>query len=65
MALLTLARAAQALGISAATLRVQVHRGKLGARKYGRDWLVDEAEVERYRVESRKGPQSRRQADDD
>lgn len=58
MALVTLARAAQALGISASTLRVQVHRGKLRAEKYGRDWLVEETEVERYRIDSRKSPQS-------
>ena len=56
MALVTLARAAERLGISPATLRTQVHRGKLDAEKYGRDWLVDEAEVERYRVDSRKDP---------
>lgn len=54
MALLTLAQAAGRLGIAAATLRAQVHRDKLRAAKLGRDWLVEEAEVERYRRDSQK-----------
>jgi len=54
MALLTLAQAAGRLGIAAATLRAQVHRHKLRAAKLGRDWLVEEAEVERYRRDSQK-----------
>ncbi len=52
MALLTLVQAAEQLGVAPATLRAQIHRGKLRAQKLGRDWLVDNAEVERYRTDS-------------
>jgi len=54
MALLTLVQAAEQLGVAPATLRAQIHRGKLRAQKLGRDWLVDNAEVERYRTDSLK-----------
>jgi hypothetical protein len=33
-------------------LRAQVHRERLTAFKLGRDWLVEEEEVDRYRRES-------------
>jgi excisionase family DNA binding protein len=46
-----LAEAAQLLGVNHATLRAQVHRGRLQALKVGRDWIVTRAEVERYRAE--------------
>lgn len=52
--LLTLVQASKRLGIAPATLRAQVHRGKVNAAKVGRDWLVEEKEVERYRRESQK-----------
>jgi len=52
--LLTLVQAAKRLGVAPATLRAQVHRGKVNAAKVGRDWLVEEKEVERYRRESQK-----------
>jgi excisionase family DNA binding protein len=51
--LLTLPEAAEALGLSASTLRTQVQREKLHATKHGRDWLVTGAEIERYRARSR------------
>ncbi len=44
-----LAEAASLLGVSHATLRAQVHRGRLRATKVGRDWLVDRLEIDRYR----------------
>jgi excisionase family DNA binding protein len=50
----SLAEAAQMLHVRPATLRAQVHRGKLAATKIGRDWLVSRAEVTRYRTESAK-----------
>jgi excisionase family DNA binding protein len=50
--LLTLAQAAERLGRSVNTLREQIRRGRLHAQKIGRDWLVEEAEVERYRREN-------------
>jgi len=46
-----LAEAADMLGVSHATLRAQIHRGRLHAFKVGRDWLVTDEEVERYRLE--------------
>lgn len=55
---LGLGEAAELLGVSHATLRAQVHRGRLRAFKVGRDWLVTEEEIDRYRIEV----QSRRQA---
>ena len=49
MPLTTLRSAAARLGITADTLRAQIQRGRLTATKLGRDWLVDDGEVERYR----------------
>ena len=40
MELLTLAEAADECGVSAATLRKQIHNEKLTAIKRGRDWMV-------------------------
>lgn len=59
---LGLAEAAELLGVSHATLRAQVHRGRLHAFKVGRDWLVTDDEIDRYRneVQSRRQPASRR-----
>lgn len=52
---LTLKEAAKALGVTPANLRQSIARGSLRAVKMGRDWLVDSAEVERYRAENRRG----------
>jgi excisionase family DNA binding protein len=49
---MTIAEAAVRLGLSPATLRVQLRNGKLRGRKVGRDWSVSLAEVERYRAVS-------------
>ena len=51
---MTLKEAAELLGVSPDTLRVQVRNGKLAARKVGRDWHVQPKEVERYRVENKR-----------
>ena len=48
--MLTLREAAEKLGLSPVTLRIQAERGTLKARKIGRDWMVTPAEVERYRI---------------
>ena len=45
---MTLNQAAAVLGITAATLRQQIGRGRIKARKIGRDWSVTAAEVKRY-----------------
>ena len=58
-----LAEAAELLGVSHATLRAQIWRGRLHADKVGRDWLVTMAEIQRYRSEvqePRRRPPTRR-----
>jgi excisionase family DNA binding protein len=52
VATLTLAEAGDRLGLSASTLRQQVHKGRLRATLVGKTWTVTEREVERYRAES-------------
>jgi hypothetical protein len=48
---MTLAEAADALGLSPDTLRSQIRYGRFAARKVGRDWHTTPREVERYRRE--------------
>jgi excisionase family DNA binding protein len=50
-ALLTLTEAAAVLGLEQSTLRRQIGRGSLKARKVGPIWVVTVAEVDRYRAE--------------
>lgn len=53
--MMTLAEAAERLHLSPDTLRKQAQRGKLKATRIGkRLYVVEEAEVERYRVEHRR-----------
>ena len=59
MKYLTLAEAAAQLGLSPDTLRIQVNRGKLKAVKPARDWLVTQAEVDRYAREHQSLPQGK------
>jgi excisionase family DNA binding protein len=56
---MTLPEAAALLGVTAATLRQQIARGKLRARKVGRDWTVSSREIERYRVTSSRAAQEK------
>ena len=51
---MTLTQAAVILGVTAATLRQQIARGKLRAVKRGRDWAVTPKEVARYQRENRR-----------
>ena len=51
---MTLTEAAKVLGIDPGTLRVQIHNGKLKARKIGPIWTVTPREVERYERENRR-----------
>ena len=51
---LTLNEAAEILGLSAETLRVQARRGKLRAKKVGRDWFVSRREIKRYEKENKR-----------
>lgn len=50
----TLPEAAKMLGLAPATLRAQARLGRLRAVKVGREWLVNPAEIERYRQEHRR-----------
>lgn len=50
--ILTLAEAAERLGVGADSLRHQVQDGRLRARKLGKTWITTGAEVERYRREN-------------
>ena len=52
--MLTLTEAAVRLGVQPGTLRVQIAKGKLKAKKMGRDWFVSEREVARYAKENRR-----------
>lgn len=47
-------QAAKMLGLAPSTLRHQVKNGKLAAIKVSRDWYVTDAEIERYRAESKR-----------
>ena len=53
MSEITLAEAAERLGLAAVTLRAQVKNGRLQGRLVGKTWVVTDAEVERYRLRSR------------
>lgn len=48
----TIPQAAEDLGVSPQTLRLQARLGKLRATKVGREWLVNDMEIERYRREN-------------
>lgn len=52
--MLTLAEAAVLLGVTADTLRQQIHNGSLKARKVGPVWTISERELDRYRKENRR-----------
>lgn len=49
---MTTLEAAESLGLSPQTVRVQIGKGRLRARRRGRDWDITPGEVERYRRES-------------
>lgn len=53
MADLTLVEAAEELGLKPDSLRWQIKRGKLRAKKVGPIWLVPRREVDRYARENR------------
>lgn len=52
MAQITLKEAGRRLGVSDITLRSAIRRGRMQARKLGRDWLVEESEVRYYELTS-------------
>jgi excisionase family DNA binding protein len=48
--MLTLSQAAQQLGVTAATLRQQIHAGHLKGEKIGPIWIITEAALATYRL---------------
>lgn len=51
-------QAAARLGLAARTVKDHCADGRIKAEKIGRDWLIEEAEVERYKRERK--PRGRR-----
>lgn len=49
---MTTQEVAAALGLSTRTVQLQIKRGKIRARKVGRDYDIKPSEVDRYRRES-------------
>jgi excisionase family DNA binding protein len=54
MGAMTLKEAAALLNCTPDNLRGAIRRGAMKAQKLGRDWIVTEHEVERYRSENRR-----------
>jgi excisionase family DNA binding protein len=56
---MTTDQAAVTLGLARVTVRRQIVNGRLRATKHGRDWWIEDDEVERYRrdILGRKGRQ--------
>ena len=53
MPTLTTAQAADRLGLKPRSVVQLIRRGLLAATKHGRDWAIDEAEVDRYAAQRR------------
>jgi excisionase family DNA binding protein len=47
----TTVEAAESLGIASRSVVAAIKRGKLAAIQYGRSWIIEPSEVERYRRE--------------
>jgi excisionase family DNA binding protein len=62
--MMTLAEAADRLGLHPSTLRHQIRRGAISAEKIGRDWMVSADEIERYRRENRRRERQQIAADE-
>lgn len=48
---MSITEAAKSLGCTTANLRIQIQKGKLKAERKSFGYLIDDAEVERYRTE--------------
>lgn len=57
--LLTTAQAAQKLGKKAVTIRKHIASGKLPATRVGRDWLIDEEDLDLIR-NLKRGPKPKK-----
>jgi excisionase family DNA binding protein len=51
--MLTTAEAAEALGLNLRTVQSHIGKGNLSAKKHGRDYLIEPAELERFKRERR------------
>jgi excisionase family DNA binding protein len=51
---------ARLLGLTQQGVLAAIRRGKLHAEKHGRDWMVSDEEIERYRKEPRQRGRPRR-----
>jgi excisionase family DNA binding protein len=60
--MLTTKQAATELGIQPGSVKKLCQRHILKAERIGRDWLIDEAEVERYKVERRNAGRPKRES---
>ncbi len=54
--LVTVAQAAEIIGLSRVRVRVLVASGKLPAEKVGRDWLIRRSVAEKFARKERRGP---------
>lgn len=76
---LTITQAAERIGVSPDTLQSQIRRGKIAAERFGRQWMIEANELQRYREEvqgkhgfaalthplhGKQGPGHRRKKDD-
>lgn len=52
--MMSLPEAAKSLGLAPATLRTQIYKGRIKAKRVARDWFITPEEVERYRKESKR-----------
>lgn len=52
--MLTTKQAATELGIQPGSVKKLCQRGVLKAERIGRDWLVEQSEIERYKTERRR-----------
>jgi excisionase family DNA binding protein len=57
--LFSLREAAKVLGLSPDTLRVDIHRGNVNARKFGNSWVIDGAELDRQLIRRGKPPRDK------
>jgi excisionase family DNA binding protein len=63
MSLITTKKAGEILGVTAARVRKLIEEGRLAAEKHGRDHLLEQADVERFRANGRRsGPKGGRPA---
>jgi excisionase family DNA binding protein len=56
----TTQEAARLLGLTRKGVLAAIERGKLHAEKHGRDWMISDDEIKRYRKEPRQRGRPRR-----